>query len=111
MGKSKGARRADDKALREFQHQRKIMKYITIATAVIVVVAAALTPQLGDKAGVVLFILFALYIAAFLGLRQTSKCLYCGKPIMRRFEQYTHCPYCKRPIRPSEPGKNTLARK
>ena len=111
MGKSKGSRKADEKALREFQHQRKIMLYITIAAGALLVVAAALIPQWGDKAGVVVFIALALYTAAYFGLRQASKCIYCGKPILWKFNQYTHCPYCKRPIRPSEPGKNTLARK
>ena len=53
MGKSKKARRADDKALRDFQRQRKIMKWVTIAVAVLFVLAAAFTPVWGDKAGVV----------------------------------------------------------
>jgi len=111
MGKSKRSRRADEKALRDFQRQRKIMKWITIVVAVLFVLAAAFTPQWGDKAGVVLFVMFALYVIAFIGLRQSSKCIYCGQPIMRKFERQTHCPYCKRPIQPSTPGRNTLAGK
>ena len=111
MGKSKKARRADDKALRDFQRQRKIMKWVTIAVAVLLVLAAAFTPVWGDKAGVVLFVMFILYILAFIGLRMSSRCIYCGQSIMRKFEQQTHCPYCKRPIKPSTPGRNTLAGK
>ncbi|MBQ3424914.1 MAG: hypothetical protein IJH38_06940 [Clostridia bacterium] len=111
MGKSKRVRKADEKALRDYQRQRKIMLYITIFTGALLVVAAALIPQWGDKAGVVVFVCLALYTAAFFGLRQASKCIYCGQPILWKFSRYTHCPHCKRPIRPSEPGKNTLARK
>ncbi len=111
MGKSKRIRKADEKALRDFQRQHRIMLYITVTAGALLVIAAALIPTWGDKAGVIVFIALAIYTAAFLGLRQASKCIYCGELILWKFSKYTHCPHCKRPLRPSEPGRNTLARK
>ncbi len=101
MGKSKKIRPGDEKMLREFQKRRRIFRYIVIATATLFGVGFV-TIGLKDPEKIWIgWILLGLYAAAFFALRYVSRCPYCGTPIMKKFDQQTHCPYCHRAIRPS----------
>ncbi len=100
MGKSKKARAGDAQMLRAFLHRRKILKYVVIAAAVLVVLGLAVVSIWAPDSFWIVWVLLALYVVSFVALRYASHCPYCDKPIMNKFEKQTHCPYCRRAIRP-----------
>ena len=108
MGKSKKARKADVTALREYVRVRKIVKTIVVVLAVLCVLACIVIGSMYRQYMWVIYVLFALYIVMFIVLRLVSCCPYCGKSIMGKFNQRTHCPYCRRPIKPNAPATDAF---
>ena len=101
MGKSKKARPGDEKMLREFQKRHRIFQYIVYATGALFGIGFIIIGLKYQERIWIAWVLLGLYAAAFFALRYASRCPYCGTPIMKKFDQQTHCPYCHRAIRPS----------
>jgi ribosomal protein S27AE len=111
MGKSKKVRKADVTALREYVRIRNIVKNIVVVLAVLCIAACIFVGPTYPKNVWIIIVLFALYILMFIILRLVSRCPYCGKSVMGKFNRRTHCPYCHRPIKPNAPATDAMAGK
>lgn len=100
MGKSKKYRTADTTMLKNYVKRRSLWKYIVIGLAVCFFVSFVVLGSLG-VARWIGWVFLGLYIAAFIVLRLYSRCPYCGEAIMKDFNSTTHCPRCRRPIKPN----------